>query len=142
MHIVPKTKGCPTDSLFNLNQLNLINQKLTRTVSPMICLKCYLKKFCVLQCNTLVCFKEFSAANILFFNNVNRFLIKFKLNVNVICLFQNFLNRAIQQQQSSGFFFGITQFVHYHTGSAGNKFFVCKQHINHFIAFNPAQLNH
>ncbi len=43
LSVTVKTKGCPTDSLFNLNQLNLINQKLTRTVSPMICLKYYFK---------------------------------------------------------------------------------------------------
>jgi len=30
----------------------------------------------------IVCFKEFSAAKILFFNNVNQIQTKFKLNVN------------------------------------------------------------
>jgi len=38
----------------------------------------------------LVCFTEFSAANILFFNNDNQFFIKIKLNVNLPELLHNF----------------------------------------------------
>jgi len=40
-----KRKGCPTDSLFNLNQLNLINHKLTRTVSLVFFLNFFIEFF-------------------------------------------------------------------------------------------------
>jgi hypothetical protein len=56
-----KNKRLPNDSLFNLNQLNLINQKLTRTVSQMICLKYFLQ----FNDANLICFSPNVSKNFL-----------------------------------------------------------------------------
>ena len=93
-----KNKRLPNDSLFNLNQLNLINQKLTRTVSQMICLKYFCDKWCKTNLHFTVCFNESDAAKILFFNDHQQFCKKFSLIVNYICFIQNFLHRTMQQQ--------------------------------------------
>lgn len=95
---IQKNKRLPNDSLFNLNQLNLINQKLTRTVSQMICLKYFCDKWRKTNLHFTVCFNESDAAKILFFNDHQQFYKKFSLIVNYICFIQNFLHRTMQQQ--------------------------------------------